>query len=91
MEAEMETPGLLVLADLWYPGWVAEADGEPVPVLRVNHAIRGVVLPRGRTALVMRYDPRSFRIGRAVSLVGLGSLVLWAGFVFLKCNSAKNL
>lgn len=91
MEAEMETPGLLVLADLWHPGWVAEADGEPVPVLRVNHAIRGVVLPRGRTALVMRYDPRSFRIGRAVSIVGLGSLVLWAGLVFLKRKSADDL
>jgi len=91
MEAEMETPGLLVLADLWHPGWVAEADGEPVPVLRVNHAIRGVVLPRGRTALVMRYDPRSFRIGRAVSLLGLGGLVLWAGFIYLKRKSAEDL
>jgi len=82
MEAEMETPGLVVLADLWHPGWVAEADGIPVPVLRVNHAIRGVALPPGRTTLVMRYDPRSFRIGRAVSLLGLAALGLWAGFVW---------
>ena len=80
MEAEMETPGLLVLADLWHPGWVAEADGAPVPVHRVNHAIRGVVLPSGRTTLVMRYAPRSFEIGRAVSLVGLVALGLWISF-----------
>ena len=76
----METPGLLVLADLWHPGWVAEADGAPVPVHRVNHAIRGVVLPSGRTTLVMRYAPRSFEIGRAVSLVGLVALGLWISF-----------
>ncbi len=82
MEAEMDTPGLVVLADLWHPGWAAEADGEPVPVLRVNHAIRGVALPPGHTTLVMRYDPRSFRIGRAVSLLGLAALGLWAGFVW---------
>jgi uncharacterized membrane protein YfhO len=62
-----------------------------VPVLRVNHAIRGVALPPGRTTLVMRYDPRSFRIGRAVSLLGLGGVVIWAGFIFLKRKSAKNL
>ena len=38
---DMDTPGLVVLADLWDRGWRAYLDGQRVPVLRANHAVRG--------------------------------------------------
>src|SRR5208283_371006 len=41
--AQMETPGLLVLADRWDKGWRACLNGKPVPILKTNHALRGVV------------------------------------------------
>ena len=82
MEADMETPGLVVLADQWHPGWKATADGQPTPVHRVNHAIRGIAVPRGKTTIVMRYDPQSFRSGRLVSLLAVGLLLAWGGRVW---------
>ena len=70
-------PALVRLADAWDAGWVAELDGVPVPVERVDHGLRGVVVPPGEHELVLRYAPRGLRIGLLLGLVGaLGLLVL---------------
>lgn len=62
----METPGLVVLADRWDKGWRAYLDGRPVPILRTNHALRGVMVPAGDSDLEFRYEPAAFRIGLAL-------------------------
>jgi len=63
ISVDMHTAGIVVLADLWDTGWRAYFDGEPVPVLRVNHALRGVLLPAGQGTLHFRYEPASLRLG----------------------------
>ena len=60
---DMQTPGLVVLADLWDSGWRAYWEGKPVPILRTNHAIRGVVVPQGKGTLEFRYEPASLTWG----------------------------
>jgi hypothetical protein len=41
-------PGLLMLSEIHYkPGWRAEIDGQPVPILRANHVLRAVMVPPG--------------------------------------------
>jgi hypothetical protein len=79
ISAHMQTPGLLVLADLWDPGWHAYADGEEQPILRVNHAIRGVVLPAGATTVDFRYEPVALKWGAILS--ALSALVCLCWFV----------
>ncbi len=37
ISAQMETPGLIVLADNWDKGWRAYWNGRPVPVLRADY------------------------------------------------------
>lgn len=76
-----EEPGLLILTDSWFPGWQATVDGKGVPVLRVDHALRGVVLPAGEHRVEFRYRPASFRAGAVVSaatLVTLAAAGLWS-------------
>jgi hypothetical protein len=84
VSVRMETAGLLVLADLWDKGWRAYWNGVRVPILRTNHAIRGVVVPAGSGTLEFRYEPASFAWG--LRLAGLAALALlgWAGFVSVK-------
>ncbi|HVM48524.1 MAG TPA: hypothetical protein VMU04_10885 [Candidatus Acidoferrum sp.] len=84
VSVRMETPGMVVLADLWDTGWRAYWNGHRVPILRANHAVRGVVLPAGEGTLVFRYAPASFAWG--LGLAGLAVLVLvgWAGLEALK-------
>jgi uncharacterized membrane protein YfhO len=75
----METPGLLVISDLWYEGWNAYLNGELVPIVRTNHAIRGVVVPAGRSTVVLRYEPASLALGIRLMAVALVALALWSG------------
>jgi hypothetical protein len=72
---QMETPGLVVLADLWDKGWHAYLNGKPVPILRANHALRGVIVPPGKAVLEFRYQPASFRLG--LWLAGLAGGLLF--------------
>jgi hypothetical protein len=77
LAVRMETPGLVVLADLWDQGWRAWLNGRPVPILRTNHALRGVVVPAGDGTLEFRYEPASFAWG--LRLAGFAAVALLAG------------
>jgi uncharacterized membrane protein YfhO len=77
LNLRMETAGLVVLADTWDHGWKAYLNGNERPILRTNHAIRGVVAPPGTSTLEFRYEPASFAVG--VWLAGFAAigLVVW--------------
>ena len=71
-------PGLLVLADLDYPGWVAEEGGRALPILRADGFFRAVALPAGSHRVVFRYRPMSFYAGAGISVIALlVALGLW--------------
>lgn len=79
--ATMETPGLLVLADQWYPGWHATRDGTPLPIVRTNHALRGVVLPAGESTVVFTYRPDSLTRGFSGAALAAAGLLLWSALL----------
>jgi hypothetical protein len=60
-------PAMLVLNDSWAPGWKAYVDGIERPVLRVNYAFRGIVVPKGEHRVVFAYRPPKLLIGLIVS------------------------
>lgn len=71
-------PGLLVLTDLHYPGWIAEEGERRLPILRADGYFRAVALPAGTHRVVFRYRPLSFYAGAAVSALALVTvLLLW--------------
>ena len=80
---EMTTvaPGrrLLVLTDLFYPGWIAEVDGRPAPIRLANFAFRAVTVPAGTHTVRFVYRPGSLLWGAAVSAA---ALVMMAGLVW---------
>ena len=76
IEATLERPGLVVLADVYYPGWELTIDGKPAPIYRVNRLMRGAAVSAGKHHLVYTYAPESFRVGGMISLAGLGLLAL---------------
>jgi hypothetical protein len=77
LSANMETPGLVVLADLWDKGWSAWVNQKRVPILRANHAVRGVVLPAGVSTVEFRYQPASFAWGLRLAGFAIVVLLLW--------------
>jgi hypothetical protein len=81
LDARLDHPGIVVLADAFDSGWQLEIDGKPTTILRANRMMRGAAVPAGSHTLVYRYEPLSFRAGAAVSLVALlllGGGCFWA-------------
>jgi hypothetical protein len=67
VEADLEDPGLLVLSEVWYPGWQARADGTKVTIHPVDGVLRGVCLAAGRHTVEFRYAPWTGWLGLAIS------------------------
>ena len=78
LDVTLETPGLVVLADVYYPGWELTIDGKPAPIYRVNRLMKGAGVAAGKHHLVYTYAPRSFQVGKVVSMLGLGIMALAA-------------
>jgi len=78
IETELKSPGIVILADLFYPGWEVYVDGRPATILRTNRMMRGVALEAGRHRIVYVYHPKSVRFGIATSVSGL---ILTIGFL----------
>ncbi|MDP8215642.1 MAG: YfhO family protein [Candidatus Euphemobacter frigidus] len=69
-------PAMLVLTEIWYPGWEAKVDGEAVPLYRVNYLQRGVWLDRGSHGVELIFRPLAWRIGAIISAASWGGLIL---------------
>jgi hypothetical protein len=72
-----DAPGVLVLADPWYPGWRVSVDGRGSELLRVDHAFRGVRVPAGTHRVVFTYQDRRMQGGAILALVTGMILIGW--------------
>jgi hypothetical protein len=77
----LNTPALLVTGDTWTPEWRAYIDGDPVRLLRANHALRAVAAPAGTRSLIMTFHSPGYLLGAFCSLLSL--LVSIAIIVYL--------
>ncbi len=78
LETTLESPGIVVLSDVYYPGWKLKVDGKPAEIHRVNRLMRGAPVGKGKHRLEYTYDPPSFRVGLWISGGGLVLLALLA-------------
>lgn len=72
--------GIVVVAEAYAPGWVAEVDGRAASVLRAHYHLRAVVVPAGARRLVLRYAPAgrvALPLLFVLGLAGLAGAVLY--------------
>jgi len=79
VEVDSPGPGLLRLADQWYPDWKATVDGAPAPIYRADYLLRAVPVPAGRHTVVFRFQSAAIRNGLVLTLI---SFVLILGLLF---------
>jgi hypothetical protein len=60
IESESTRPGMVVLHDIDYPGWIVRVDGIKRPLLRANLLFRGVEVPAGHHRVEFSFQPLSF-------------------------------
>lgn len=78
VRTESAEPGVLVLAEAWYPGWEATVDGEATRLFPANAWMRAVEVRAGRHEVVFRFRSRRLGAGLALSALALVALVAWA-------------
>lgn len=77
----------LVLTDTFFPGWIAQIDGQDTPIYRADGNFRAVVVPAGEHTVRFKYSPISFRVGSVLSLMAVIAVMLafvalvWQRFV----------
>jgi hypothetical protein len=77
IEVDMSCIGMLIVNDVYYPGWVATIDGKPAQIHEAYGIVRGVVVEAGRHEVEMRYRPKSVYAGAWLTGLGwLGACVL---------------
>jgi hypothetical protein len=77
VDAQMQTRGLLVLADNWDKGWRAYVNGKRTPILRTNYTIRGVLLPTGSSTVEFRYESPALALGNLLAVAAMSILLGW--------------
>lgn len=91
-ESSAATERFAVFSEIYYPpakGWNVYIDGElqEKGFIKVDYLLRGLRVPAGKHTVEMRFEPRSFILGRTISK-GVAILVFLAilglGFLFYK-------
>src|SRR5262249_17518788 len=59
---DRDSPGWLVLTDMWFPSWTCTLDGETRPIYPGNYLFRAVPVPAGQHELVFRLVSEAFSI-----------------------------
>ncbi len=67
VDVDADRDALLVISQSWTEGWSATVDGEDADVVRVDGVVQGVVVPPGRSHVVLRYEVPGLRSGAVVS------------------------
>lgn len=75
-EVDSEQGGLVVFSEVYYPGWTAAVDGQPVEVGRANYVLRAINVPAGKHEVVFEFKPQSIQTTETIAYVALGVLAL---------------
>ncbi len=84
IEIEVTVPAMLVLTEVWYPGWKATINGQPTKIYRVNYCQRGVWLEKGRHKVRFYFQPAAWQRGLGVSLLTLGLMLIMIATILVK-------
>lgn len=91
LKVSRSTPGFLVLSEIYYPdGWIAELNGEEVPIYKTNYLLRGMEIPAGEHELELRFEPDSFRIGVLLGWLSLVLQLLLGAFLAFSWYKNRN-
>lgn len=84
LEVNSPSPGYLLMADVWYPGWRAWTDGQEIPILRANYLFRAVAIPAGEQKVTIAYRSLIFYFGALISGIFWVGILVFCVFWIIK-------
>jgi len=68
--------GVVVFSEIYYPGWTATVDDQPVELGRVDYVLRALTVSPGQHKVVLSFFPKSIDVTETVAYASFGVLVL---------------
>ena len=68
--------GVIVFSEVYYPGWTATVDGQPVELGRVNYLLRAVNVAPGKHKIELAFHPKSVTTTETIAYVAYAVLLL---------------
>lgn len=91
IDAASDHDGILVLSEIYYPGWKAYIDGSETEIFRTNYNLRSIHVTAGTHTIEFRFEPASYRNGEIITLASLVICGIGIGVPLLrKRRSAKQ-
>ena len=87
-EVESPTGGIVVFSEVFYPGWKATLDDQPLSLARANYVLRAAYVPAGRHVIHMEFKPASVSTTETIAYVALALLLV--ALVYLVIHSIRS-
>lgn len=75
LHAELPHPSKFIYLQNHYPSWTAKVNGKSVPIIKVSETFMAVDLPKGKSTLEFRFEPKN------VIRASFVSISMWAGVI----------
>jgi len=83
--------GVIVFSEIYYPGWTATVDGQPVELGRVNYILRALNVAPGKHQIELAFFPQSVKTTETIAYIAIGILVIvFLGVLFMVWYRRKN-
>ena len=73
---ESKKGGVVVFAEIYYPGWTATIDGQPAELGRVNYILRALNVKAGKHTVVLDFHPTSISTTETIAYIAIVILIL---------------
>jgi hypothetical protein len=75
-KVESNEPSVVVISQMFYPGWKATINGTTAPVYPIDYALTGIVVPSGKLDVRLFFRPETFVAGVILSLLSGIAIIL---------------
>lgn len=84
LEIENSDSAWLLANEIYYPGWQAKIDGQPVEIYKANYTFRAIPIETGKHVVELSFKPKSYFIGKIISLFTVLILLMMGIFNFIR-------
>jgi len=75
-KASTPKDGVVVFSEIYYPGWQAAIDGNPVDIARADYILRAMNIPAGEHTIEMWFDPQSLHVTEGIAYAASALLLI---------------
>lgn len=89
-EAQSAKGGIIVFSEIFYPGWTATVDGNPVEVGRVNYVLRAINIAAGKHKVVLDFHPQTVQTTETIAYIAYAILFLaFIAFIVMRIRKKE--